>query len=368
MIYNNFKDIKLSALGMGAMRFPVIDGDDKQIDIEKTKEMVEYAFKNGVNYVDTAWVYHGGNSESVLGEILKDYPRESFYLATKFPGFDKNNFTKIEEIFEKQLAKCQTDYFDFYLLHNVSEGNVDLYLDEQLGLLDYLLKQKELGRIKYLGFSAHGSLPTLRKFLSKTANIMEFCQLQINYIDYTFQNAKEKIDLMNCYNIPVWVMEPLRGGKLATLKEEYIEKLNDFRNETPVAWAFRFLQTFPEIKMILSGMSNFDQLKENIEIFSEYKPLNIEEMNAVLEVASQMSRGIPCTGCKYCTEYCPMGLDIPRLLRLANEKAFMGSMPWGINAIDADKRFEACIGCKSCEVVCPQNIKISEVMEKMTQK
>lgn len=368
MIYNDFKEIKLSSLGIGAMRFPVIDGDDKKIDIEKTKEMVAYAFNKGINYIDTAWVYHGGNSESVLGEILKEYPRDSYYLATKFPGFDKNNFTKIEEIFEKQLEKCQTTYFDFYLLHNVSEGNVDLYLDEELGLIKYLLKQKELGRIKYLGFSAHGSIPTLKKFLDKTSSIMEFCQLQINYIDYTFQNAKEKIDLMNSYNIPVWVMEPLRGGKLATLREEYIDRLSEFRNEKPVAWAFRFLQTFPEIKMILSGMSNFDQLKENIEIFSEYKPLNQNELETLLDIARLMSRGIPCTACKYCVEYCPMGLDIPRLLRIANEKSFMGTMPWSINSIDADKRFEACISCKSCEAVCPQNIKISEVMESMSKK
>lgn len=367
MIYNDFKDIKLSALGMGAMRFPVIDGDDKRIDVEKTKEMVKYALSNGVNYIDTAWVYHGGNSESVLGDILKEYPRESFYLATKFPGFDKNNFSKIEEIFEKQLEKCQTNYFDFYLLHNVSEGNVDLYLDEELGLIKYLLKQKELGRIKYLGFSAHGALPTLKKFLEKTSSIMEFCQLQINYIDYTFQNAKEKIELMNSYNIPVWVMEPLRGGKLATLKEEYVRDLSQFRDEKPVAWAFRFLQTFPEIKMILSGMSNFDQLKENIEIFNEYKPLKKEELNAVLDIARVMSSGVPCTACKYCVEYCPKELDIPRLLRIANEKSFMGTMPWSINSIEADKRFDACIGCKSCEGVCPQNIKISEVMESMTK-
>ena len=365
MIYNEFKNIKLSSLGMGAMRFPVIDGDDKKIDVDQTKEMVKYAFSKGVNYIDTAWIYHGGNSESVLGEILKEYPRESFYLATKFPGFDKNNFEKIEEIFEKQLEKCQTTYFDFYLLHNVSEGNVDLYLDEEIGLIEYLLKQKELGRIKYLGFSAHGSIPTLKKFLEKTSEVMEFCQLQINYIDYTFQKAKEKIELMTSYNIPVWVMEPLRGGKLANLREEYLERLSKYRDENAVSWAFRFLQTIPEIKMILSGMSNFEQLKENIEIFSEYKPLNDDELKEVLEIARLMSRGIPCTACKYCVKYCPKGLDIPRLLNIANEKAFMGLMPWSINGVPSDKRFDACIGCRRCEAVCPQNIKISEVMKSM---
>ena len=154
MIYKDFQDLKLSALGMGAMRLPVIDGDDSKIDEAAAKEMVAYAMEQGVNYYDTAWGYHDGNSELVMGRALKEYPRDSFYLATKFPGYDLSNMDKVEEIFEKQLEKCQVEYFDFYLFHNVCEMNIDAYLDEKYGIYDYLMKQKENGRIRHLGFSA----------------------------------------------------------------------------------------------------------------------------------------------------------------------------------------------------------------------
>ena len=170
MIYKDFQDLKLSALGMGAMRLPVIDGDDSKIDEAAAKEMVAYAMEQGVNYYDTAWGYHDGNSELVMGRALKEYPRDSFYLATKFPGYDLSNMDKVEEIFEKQLEKCQVEYFDFYLFHNVCEMNIDAYLDEKYGIYDYLMKQKENGRIRHLGFSAHGSYDVMKRFLEKYGN------------------------------------------------------------------------------------------------------------------------------------------------------------------------------------------------------
>ena len=210
MIYRDFQDIKLSALGMGAMRLPVVDGDDSRIDEKKAEEMVAYAMANGVNYYDTAWGYHGGNSELVMGKALKNYPRESFYLASKFPGYDLANMDKVEEIFEKQLEKCQVEYFDFYLFHNVCEMNIDAYLDPKYGIFEYLMKQKENGRIRHLGFSAHGKMDVLKRFLDAYGEHMEFCQLQLNYLDWTFQNAKEKVELMREHNIPVWLMEPAR--------------------------------------------------------------------------------------------------------------------------------------------------------------
>ena len=172
MVYNEFKDLKLSALGLGTMRLPVTsETDDTQIDIEQTERMVEYAIKNGINYFDTAWGYHSGESEKVIGNALSKYPRDSFYLATKFPGYDLSNMDKVKEIFEKQLEKCKVDYFDFYLFHNVYEKNIDPYLDKKYGILDYLLKQKENGRIKHLGFSAHGSLEIMKRFLSNTIKL-----------------------------------------------------------------------------------------------------------------------------------------------------------------------------------------------------
>ena len=208
MIYKDYQGLKLSALGMGTMRLPVIDGDDARVDEAAVKEMVAYAMEKGINYYDTAWGYHGGNSELVMGRTLKEYPRESFYLATKFPGYDLSNMGKVEEIFEEQLRKCQVDYFDFYLFHNVCEMNLDEYLNEEHGIYRYLTEQKKNGRIKHLGFSAHGSYEVIKRFLEAYGEVMEFCQLQVNYLDWTFQNAKEKVELLREYHIPVWVMEP----------------------------------------------------------------------------------------------------------------------------------------------------------------
>lgn len=368
MIYKDYQGLKLSALGMGTMRLPVIDGDDARVDEAAVKEMVAYAMEKGINYYDTAWGYHGGNSELVMGRTLKEYPRESFYLATKFPGYDLSNMGKVEEIFEEQLRKCQVDYFDFYLFHNVCEMNLDEYLNEEHGIYRYLTEQKKNGRIKHLGFSAHGSYEVIKRFLEAYGEVMEFCQLQVNYLDWTFQNAKEKVELLREYHIPVWVMEPVRGGMLANLKEEHTARLKELRpEESPVSWAFRFLQTIPEVAVTLSGMSDFRQLKENIEIYETEKCLNEEEMEAVAGIVDSMIRGtaVPCTACHYCTAHCPQGLDIPELLALYNEHAVSGGgfiAPMALSAVPQEKQPGACVGCKSCEAVCPQQIKISETL------
>ena len=369
MIYNEFENLKLSALGLGTMRLPVTsETDDTQIDVEQTEKMVEYAIKNGINYFDTAWGYHSGESEKVIGNALSKYPRDSFYLATKFPGYDLSNMDKVEEIFEKQLKKCKVDYFDFYLFHNVYEKNIDPYLDEKYGILDYLLKQKENGRIKHLGFSAHGSLEIMKRFLEAYGKHMEFCQIQLNYLDYKFQDAKAKVELLNEYNIPIWVMEPLRGGRLAKLSEEQEKRLKKLRpDENIPAWAFRFLQSIPGVTMVLSGMSSMEQLEENIKTFEKSKPLDEEEKKVLFEIVDEMlnKKVLPCTACRYCTSHCPMGLNIPHLLSLYNEHIFTGGgfiAPMAISALPENKRPSACIGCRSCEKVCPQQIKISEAM------
>ena len=368
MIYRKFQDLKLSALGMGAMRLPVIDGDDSRVDEEKTQAMVDLAIKQGVNYYDTAWGYHGGQSELVMGRALKKYPRDSFYLATKFPGYDLSNMDKVKEIFEKQLEKCGVDYFDFYLFHNVCEMNIDAYLDPKYGIFDYLMEQKKNGRIRHLGFSAHGSVEVMRRFLEAYGKEMEFCQIQLNYLDWEFQDAKEKVELVSGYGIPVWVMEPLRGGKLASLAKEDEEKLKALRPDEKIpAWAFRFLQSIPQVTMVLSGMSNMEQMEENIRTFEEDRPLNEEEMKTLLSIAHEMvgKIALPCTACHYCVSHCPHGLDIPNLLSLYNEHCFTGGgfiAPMALSAIPKDKLPSACIGCRSCEAVCPQQIKISEAM------
>ena len=359
MIYRDFQDMKLSALGFGSMRLPVVDGNDAQIDEAAALAMVDYAMAHGVNYYDTAWGYHDGNSELVMGKALARYPRESFFLATKFPGYDLANMDKVEAIFEKQLEKCRVDYFDFYLFHNVCEMNIDAYLDPKYGIHEYLMQQKAAGRIRHLGFSAHGAYPVLKRFLDAYGNDMEFCQLQINYLDWDFQDAKAKVELLKEHNIPVWVMEPLRGGKLARLAPEYEARLKSLRPQESIpAWAFRFLQSLPTVAVTLSGMSNMEQLKANIATFEEDKPLTNAEMEALLAVAKEMTRKIalPCTACHYCVSHCPQGLDIPRLLELYNEHCFTGGgfiAPMALAAVPEDKLPSACLGCRSCEAVCP---------------
>lgn len=368
MLYKDYQDEKLSALGLGAMRLPVMDGDDSKIDEEKAAEMVACAMEKGINYYDTAWGYHGGNSELVLGKILSGYPRESYYLATKFPGYDLSNMGKVEEIFERQLEKCRVEYFDFYLFHNVCEMNIDAYLDEQYGIFAYLMKQKENGRIRHLGFSAHGSYDIMKRFLEAYGEHMEFCQIQLNWLDWSFQDAKAKVELLKEYGIPVWVMEPLRGGRLASLPETDAAKLKALRHDEEIpAWAFRFLQTIPEVKVVLSGMSNMEQLQDNIHTYETDKPLTEEERKTLLGIAEEMVKkdSLPCTACHYCVSHCPKGLNIPELIELYNEHCFTGGgfiAPMALMAVPKEKLPSACIGCKSCEAVCPQQLKISAAM------
>lgn len=374
MIYNDFQGKKLSALGMGCMRFPTIDGNDAMIDEEKTATMVENAFKNGINYFDTAWGYHSEQSEIVMGKLLKKYPRESFYLATKFPGYDTNNMPRVKEIFEKQLEKCQVDYFDFYLFHSVCDYNVGAYLDPQYGIFDYLMEQKRNGRIKHLGFSTHGDYATMKRFLEAYGKDIEFGQIQLNWLDWKFQCAKEKVELLSEYDIPVWVMEPVRGGQLANLPENEAASLKALRpDESIAAWSFRFIQTLPQVKMTLSGMSNAEQVADNLRTFSEHKPLNETELAAVMKIADRMiaDNALPCTGCRYCTTYCPMELDIPLMIKLYNKHYLTGggyTAPAELSEMDESKLPAACISCRACEGVCPQQIKISEAMAEFAKK
>lgn len=372
MIYKDFKDKKLSALGLGAMRLPIMKGgSDGQIDEEQTVKMVDYALDHGINYFDTAYGYHDGQSEIVMGKVLGRYPRESYYLADKFPGYDLSNMDKVESIFEEQLKKCGTDYFDFYLFHNVYEKNLEPYMDEKYGIMEYLRKQKEAGRIRHLGFSCHGRYDTLKRFLDTYGDDLEFCQIQLNYLDWKLQDAKAKVELLNEYKMPIWVMEPLRGGKLASLSDENSEKLKACRPDEKIpAWGFRFLQSIPGVTMILSGMSDMEQLMENAATFAQEKPLTEEEIKVLMEVTDSMLDILPCTACRYCTSHCPKKLDIPTLMSLYNESRFNMTIitQMAVGAMPEDKRPDACIGCKSCEAVCPQMLKISEAMKDFAQK
>jgi predicted aldo/keto reductase-like oxidoreductase len=359
MIYKDFRDKKLSALGLGCMRLPTVDGQDAVIDAQAAGEMVRYAFDHGINYFDTAWMYHGGNSETVMGDILSQYPRESYYLASKFPGFSPETLSDPAKIFTRQLEKCKTEYFDFYLLHSVTDNNLPGYLDEKYGLIPYLLEQKKAGRIRHLGFSSHGSIASIRRLLEAYGEVLEFCQIQLNWLDWEYQNAKDKVALLNQYQIPIWVMEPVRGGRLVNLEEGHLQKLNALQSGVSAPeWAFRFLQGIQGVTMVLSGMSNMEQLSQNIATFETEKPLDQEQWDALMEIAAEMiaKNTVPCTGCSYCVEHCPMQIAIPEVIKLYNALADGGTQKPGTPG-PAD-----CVACGKCKFVCPQGIDIPKVM------
>ena len=363
MIYTDFCGLKLSQLGFGCMRLPTIDS---VVDEEQVARMVDLAIEQGVNYFDTAYPYHGGESERVLGRVLASHPRESYYLATKYPGHQIADTYDPAAVFEEQLQKCGVDYFDFYLLHNVYEKSMPVYLDPQWGMLDYFIEQKKKGRIRHLGFSTHAGLPCLSQFLDTCGEHMEFCQIQLNYVDWTLQNAKAKCELLAKYNIPVWVMEPLRGGKLAALSEADTAKLRSLRpDENVPAWAFRFLQGIDNVKMILSGMSSFAQMQDNLTTFADSRPLNENETAVLMEIAEGLKNAVPCTACRYCCDGCPQGLDIPMLLALYNDYRFATNftVTMAVEALPTDKAPAACIACGKCAKVCPQNIDIPVAMQ-----
>lgn len=367
MVYTDFKGTQLSLLGFGTMRLPLVSNEpDSPVDEAQVEEMVKYAIGHGVNYFDTAYPYHGGESERVIGRALKKYPRETFYLATKYPGHQISKTYEPSAIFEEQLEKCQVEYFDFYLLHNVHETSIRTYTDPRWGIIDYFVEQKRLGRIRHLGFSSHGSVENLKEFLDRYGEVMEFCQIQLNYLDWTLQNAKEKYELLTKRGLPVWVMEPVRGGKLAKLGEASEERLKKARPEESVpAWGFRFLQGLPGVQMVLSGMSNLEQMEDNVRTFEERKALTEQEKEMLFEIAEGMKNSIPCTACRYCCEGCPKGLDIPMLLALYNDLRFAPTVNVGmrLDSLPEEKKPAACIGCGKCVKVCPQKIDVPGAMK-----
>lgn len=371
MIYSEFNGLKLSRLGFGTMRLPLLE-DRKTIDHEQVARMTRYAIEHGVNYFDTAFPYHGGMSEVVIGDILKDYPRESWFLADKYPGHQHSDCFNPAETFELQLKRCGVDYFDFYLLHNVCENSIGNYMDPKWGMVDYFVEQRRLGRIKHLGFSTHADLPTLQEFLDSPYGAeMEFCQIQLNYLDWTLQKAREKCEIIARKGLPIWVMEPLRGGFLAHFAEEKEAVLKGLRpDESVPAWAFRWLQGLPGVTMILSGMSAFSQMEDNVRTFESEKPLSADEVSALMDVAASLHNPVPCTGCRYCCDGCPMGLDIPTLIAAYNDFSlgFSFTPLMRIETLPEDKQPSACIGCGACEGICPQGLPVPEIMSKLADK
>ncbi len=362
MIYKSFENDSLSLLGMGNMRLPTV-GEGGAIDFTKAAEIIDYGYNHGISYFDTAYVYHNGESEKVVGEVLSKYPRESYRLATKFFILANPDY---KAVFEEQLQKLKTDYIDFYLCHAIFDNTIDRYFD--CGCIDYFLEQKAKGRIKHLGFSIHASLSTLKRFASH--HKWDFAQIQVNYLDWTLQDAKSQYDLLTGMGIPVIVMEPLRGGRLASLTPEADALLKAEQPDWPIAsWAFRWLMRLDNVKVILSGMSTLDQMKDNVNTFEKEELLN-DKQAEVLAKACDMFRSqytVPCTACRYCCDDCPKNIDIPKVLEIYNRYKVSGSR-WELDMI---KRMEVgpadCIACDSCVSHCPQNIKIPDIMKELTQ-
>lgn len=383
MIYKPFQDLQLSRLGMGNMRLPTI-GERGPIDEKKAREIIEYTYEHGINYFDTAYRYHNGESERIVGKVLSQYPRDTWHLATKMPGhmmqfrngkleligyLAGHNIASPAEIFEEQLVKCGVEYFDFYLLHNLCETAYDLYTDEDLGLVEYLLEQKKAGRIRHLGFSAHSRPDTIEKFLDWKDGF-EFVQIQLNYLDWDLQEAGRKYEIITRHGIPVIVMEPVRGGRLASLNETANAMLKKARPDDSIAsWAFRFLQSLPNVQVVLSGMTTMEQLQENLETFSRYDPLTDAENDILHQAVATMLSSVPCTACRYCCEDCPQSLDIPKLISMYNEIGFEkpSTLRFTLNAMKAEEMPAACIACGACVQACPQGIDIPDVMKKFAE-
>lgn len=388
MLMNDFLGDEVGRLGFGAMRLPILDGDSAAIDQGQVDDMVDAALAAGVNYFDTAYPYHGGMSEVVLGRSLARHPRGSFLLATKYPGHQIADTYDPQAIFEEQLQKCGVDCIDFYLLHNVYEASIDVYTDEQWGIADYFIEQKRRGRIRHLGFSCHGRPETLAAFLDYGArkyaelqardpetaalfaggNIMEFCQIQLNYLDWTLQDAAAKTALLEDAGIPIVVMEPLRGGKLASLPEQPLARLDAAApGRAAVEWSFRWLLGIPSVKVILSGMSDLAQVQQNCAIFQSAEPLPEAEEGLLMDVAESLKGGVPCTACRYCTDSCPQGIDIPLLLAAYNDLQFDTSftVSMQMDAVPEGQRAQDCIACGACTRMCPQGIAIPEALAQL---
>ncbi len=368
MIYSDFKGKKLSRLGFGCMRFA--KNEAGEIDQAKVNAMFDMAIAGGVNYFDTAYPYLDGKSELAMAEALKKYPRDSYFVADKFPGHSLPGPVDNSALFELSLRKCGVDYFDFYLLHNINEWSVKIYESAEYHILPVLLRKREEGKIRHLGFSFHGSARMLEELLDRYDGVFEFVQIQCNYLDWTLQDAKAKYDLITSRGLGVWVMEPCRGGKLAALDEANAAKLRAIDPAaSDASFAFRFLQGLPNVKVILSGMNEVDQVADNLRTFERERPLGEAERAALDAIAASLKKGVPCTACRYCCAGCPAGLDIPFLIECYNSikvgPALNSTMR--LDGLSVDKRPAACVGCGQCAHACPQGIDVPGVLAELAE-
>lgn len=352
-------DIETSMLGFGCMRFPQKDG---KIDEELSEKMIDRAIACGVNYIDTAYPYHGGDSEPFVGRVLDKYPRNSYFLATKLPCWEVNSLEDAQKLFNSQLERLNKDYVDFYLLHALSKDRWHKMLE--LGVLDYCEKLKAEGKIRYFGFSFHDSFEVFEEII--TYRKWDFCQIQLNYMDTEEQAGLQGYSLAEKLGVPLVIMEPVKGGSLASLPDEITSEFRKLDgNASTASWAMRWVGSLPNVKVILSGMSAPEQVEDNLATFTDFKPLSDEEHNAVTKIAEMLKARVNngCTGCNYCMP-CPAGVNIPYNFKIWNTYGIYGNnngtkWQWE-NDIEDKQKAKNCIKCGKCEKACPQKISIRD--------
>lgn len=359
---------EISLLGFGLMRLPKLSADSQEIDYALAETMVDRAIASGVNYFDTAWRYHEGMSEEFAGRALSRYPRESYRLASKLPVWLTRDKEEVDRIFDAQLAKCKVDYFDFYLMHSL---NREWYaIVQEAGLYDILRRKQEEGLIRHLGFSFHDNAELLDRITSDYD--WDFVQIQLNYVDWEVLDGKTLYSILRDKHIPIIIMEPVRGGQLASLSpaaQEILRQADPLAS--PASWALRYAASFPEVMTVLSGMSSMGQVEDNLKTMSAFKPLTTPERE-VLDRAKEAylaSGAIPCTGCRYCMD-CPSGVDIPRVFSIYNHyKVNQSEMAFKNNyrSLKESEQAHNCIACGECLEHCPQGIAIPERMAEVAK-
>lgn len=368
MEYREFEKLGVSPslLGFGCMRFPLLDNG--KIDEVEAERMIDHAIKSGVTYIDTAYPYHEGDSEPFVGKVLKKYNRNQFYLATKLPIWEVKSKEDVRTIFEAQLKRLDVEYVDFYLLHALDKEKWQTVID--LDIIHICEELREEGKIKHLGFSFHDEFDVFKEIINY--HKWDFCQLQLNYLDMDIQAGEKGVHLANQLEIPIIVMEPIKGGTLASLPQEVGSLFTDYDKSSSLSsWALRYVANLPGIKVILSGMSTFEQLEDNLKTFNHYKPLTTKEAALIEKVKETLKSRTQngCTGCAYCMP-CPFDVHIPNNFRYWNMMYISGNEEMykkKYSIMDEKSKASQCQECGLCEKMCPQHILIREDLKKVAK-